>query len=200
MLICLITLRVCQAQITSRWCLQPQHSAKRGVIILKSVIKLECWMFNGVKLGTGRNWNQYFINQELLEYASCIDPKRVLHMLMHDTLSLSLEWLCGREWRPPGNGLFLFFIKLRHRIPFTVDWIYCSFVCRCFNTFCPPISFCFPPMFVNVMTGARLILKDSKEAWVFLTSPPVSVAKHWRACVKSRAWRGFLLCLCGKNK
>lgn len=43
---------------------------------------------------------------------------------------------------------------------------------------------------------AFLTLHAGKEASVFLTKPPVSVTKHWRACVKSCAWRGFWFSLC----
>lgn len=73
-------------------------------------------MCNRVKLETGRHCNQYFINQEL-EYASCIEPCRVL---MHDIPSFNCYY-CGCERRLEESGLFLFFAKLTNGILFTID-------------------------------------------------------------------------------
>ncbi len=53
-------------------------------------------MCNRVKLETVRQCNQYFINQEL-EYASCIDPCRVL---MHDVPPFDCYYCgCEQRWR-----------------------------------------------------------------------------------------------------
>lgn len=98
MLICLITLRVCQAQITSR-CLQLRHSAKRGVIILIQIIKLECWMCNGVKLETGKHCNQYFISIRDWQSIHLV----LIQVLMHDKPSLSFDccdvmWVWAKTW------------------------------------------------------------------------------------------------------